>query len=61
MTSYQPKALPLGDDGFVRSFTLGDDQQMCPDALAFFDEFGFCVVDSVSFPCLSAEPGREGE
>ena len=48
MTSYQPKALPIDDDGFVRSFALGDDHQMCPDALAFFAEQGFVVVNAVS-------------
>ena len=43
MTGYHPKALPLDADGFVQSFALENDV----NALAFFDEFGFVVVEGV--------------
>jgi hypothetical protein len=43
MTSYQPKELPLDAQGFVQSFALEDSE----GSQAFFDEFGFVVVDNV--------------
>ena len=60
MTSYQPKALPIDDDGFVRSFALGDDHQLCEEGLAFFAQQGFVVVNSVRWSALHAtrEHGR---
>ena len=60
MTSYQPKALPIDDDGFVRSFALGDDHQLCEEGLAFFAQQGFVVVNSVRWSALHAPANMAG-
>lgn len=43
MTTYRPRELPHDDEGFVQSFRLED----ADGIQAFFDEYGFVVVNDV--------------
>jgi hypothetical protein len=43
MTTYVPRELPLDHEGFVRSFAVEDSEGI----QAFFDEYGFVVVNGV--------------